>query len=58
MAQGRDNARMFLKDNPELMDEIDARVRASIEEERMKAQAEAEAKRAARQLPPLTDAER
>lgn len=53
MAQGRDNARLFLKDNPELADEIDAKVRASVEEERAKAQAEAEAKRAARQIPSI-----
>ena len=52
MAQGRDNARLFLKDNPELADEIDAKVRASVEEERAKAQAEADAKRATRQIPP------
>ena len=30
MAQGRDNARLFLKDNKELCDEIEAKIRASI----------------------------
>ena len=48
IAQGRDNARQFLKDNPELCDEIEAKIRAQVEEEKQKAQAEAEMKRAAR----------
>ena len=47
MAQGRDNARLFLKDNPELAAEIDAKVRAELEAERQAAQAEAEARRQA-----------
>ena len=50
MAQGRENARMFLKDNPEVCDEIEAKIRAQLEEERKKAEAEAEAKRQAREL--------
>ena len=50
MAQGRDNARLFLKDNPELAAEIDAKVRAELEAERAKAQAEAEARRQSRQV--------
>ncbi len=45
MAQGRENARQFLKDNPELADEIDRKIRAAMDEERKKAAAEAEAKR-------------
>ena len=48
VAQGRDNARQFLKDNPELCDEIENKIRAQVEEEKQKAQAEAEARRAAR----------
>ena len=48
IAQGRDNARQFLKDNPELCDEIENKIRAQVEEEKKKAQAEAEMKRAAR----------
>ncbi len=48
IAQGRDNARQFLKDNPELCDEIENKIRAQVEEEKKKAQAEAEQKRAAR----------
>ena len=48
LAQGRDNARQFLKDNPELCDEIEAKIRAQVEEEKQKAQAEAEMRRAAR----------
>lgn len=51
MAQGRDNARLFLKDNPELAAEIDAKVRAELDAERAKAQAEAEARRQGRQQP-------
>ena len=51
MAQGRENARTFLKDNPELCNEIEAKIRANLEEQRKKAEAEAEAKRAARELP-------
>lgn len=50
MAQGRENARTFLKDNPEVCDEIEAKIRAQLEEERQKAEAEAEAKRQAREL--------
>ena len=48
IAQGRDNARQFLKDNPELCDEIENKIRAPVEDEKKKAQAEAEMKRAAR----------
>ena len=48
IAQGRDNARQFLKDNPELCDEIENKIRSQVEEEKKKAQAEAEMKRAAR----------
>ncbi len=48
IAQGRDNARQFLKDNPELCDEIENKIRAQVEEEKKKAQADAEMKRAAR----------
>ena len=48
IAQGRDNARQFLKDNPELCDEIENKIRAQVEEEKQKAQAEAEQRRAAR----------
>ena len=48
VAQGRDNARQFLKDNPELCDEIENKIRQQVEEEKQKAQAEAEMKRAAR----------
>ena len=48
IAQGRDNARQFLKDNPELCDEIEAKIRAQVAEEKQKAQAEAEMRRAAR----------
>ncbi len=48
IAQGRDNARQFLKDNPELCDEIEAKIREQVDEEKRKAQAEAEQKRAAR----------
>ena len=48
IAQGRDNARQFLKDNPELCDEIEGKIRAQVEEEKKKAQAEADMRRAAR----------
>ena len=48
IAQGRDNARQFLKDNPELCDEIEGKIRAQVEEEKKKAQAEAEMRRSAR----------
>lgn len=50
IAQGRDNARLFLRDNPELCDEVDAKVREAVEKDRAAAQAAAEAKRAARQM--------
>ena len=48
IAQGRENARIFLKDNPALCDEIEQKIRAQVEEEKQKAREEAEAKRAAR----------
>ena len=57
MAQGRENARLFLKDNPELCNEIEGKIRANLEEQRKKAEAEAEAKRAARELPKAEDPE-
>ena len=50
IAQGRDNARLFLRDNPELCDEVDAKVREAVEKDHAAAQAAAEAKRAARQM--------
>ncbi|MBQ2769780.1 MAG: recombinase RecA [Clostridia bacterium] len=49
MAQGRENARQFLKDNPELSMEIEGKVRKLFEEERKAAAEEAEAKRQARE---------
>ena len=48
MAQGRENARTFLKDNPELCDEIERKILEQLEESRKKAEMEAEAKRQAR----------
>ena len=48
MAQGRDNARLFLKDNPELCSEIEKKIRDQVAQEQQKAREEAEAKRAAR----------
>lgn len=47
MAQGRDNARIFLKDNTELRNKIEAQLRDILEQERQKAISEQEAKRAA-----------
>ena len=49
MAQGRENARNFLKDNPELCNEIEDKIRQKLEEDRQKAEAEAEAKRQMRE---------
>lgn len=49
MAQGRENARTFLKDNPEVCDEIESKIRAQLEEARLKAEAEADARRLARE---------
>ncbi len=51
MAQGRDNARLFLKDNPELANEIEGKLRKQFDAERQKALDEAEAKRAAARPP-------
>ncbi len=47
IAQGRENTRLFLKDNPEFANELETKLRALIEEDRKKAAAEAEAKRTA-----------
>ena len=47
LGQGRENTRQFLKDNPELTNEIETKLRAQFEEERKQAAAAAEAKRAA-----------
>lgn len=49
LGQGRENARSFLRDNPELADEIEKKLRSDFEEERKKAVEAAEAKRAAAQ---------
>jgi recombination protein RecA len=49
MAQGRENARLFLKDNPEVCDEIENKIKAQIEEQRKKDAEAAEAKRRARE---------
>jgi len=45
MAQGRDNARLFLKDNRELCAQLETQLRALLEQERQKAAAEHEARR-------------
>jgi recombination protein RecA len=45
MAQGRDNARLFLKDNQELCTKIEGMIRSQMEEERARAAAEQEARR-------------
>lgn len=45
MAQGRENARQFLKDNRELCDQIEAQLRNMLEQERARAAAESEARR-------------
>jgi len=55
IAQGRENARNFLKDNPELAAEIEQKLRDCFEQERAQAAAEAEAKRAARFGTPAQD---
>ena len=49
MAQGRENARLFLKDNPEVCQEIENAIKAQIEEQRKKDVEAAEAKRRARE---------
>ena len=49
MAQGRENARLFLKDNPEVCNEIENKIKAQIEEQRRKDAEAAEAKRRARE---------
>ena len=49
MAQGRENARLFLKDNPEVCNEIESQIKAQIEEQRRKEAEAAEAKRRARE---------
>ena len=45
MAQGRDNARLFLKDNRELAEQLEAQLRGILDQERAKAAAELEARR-------------
>jgi len=47
IAQGRENTRQFLKDNPELAQKLEKELRAIMDEERKKAAAEQEAKRKA-----------
>ena len=49
IAQGRDNTRIFLKDNPELTQKLEKQLRAMFEEERKQAVADQEAKRKANQ---------
>ena len=49
IAQGRDNTRIFLKDNPELTQKLEKQLRVMFEEERKKAAVEQEAKRKANQ---------
>ncbi len=52
MAQGRENARQFLKDNRELCDQIEAQLRNMLEQERARAAAENEARRGQMQSAP------
>ena len=49
MAQGRENARLFLKDNPEVCNELENKIKAQIEEQRRKEAEAQEAKRRARE---------
>ena len=49
MAQGRENARLFLKDNPEVCNEIENKIKEQIEEQRRKEEQAAEEKRRARE---------
>ena len=49
IAQGRDNTRVFLKDNPELTQKLEKQLRVMFEEERKQAIADQEAKRRANQ---------
>ncbi len=49
MAQGRENARLFLKDNPEVCNEIENKIKEQIEEQHRKEAEAAEAKRRARE---------
>lgn len=49
MAQGRENARLFLKDNPEVCQEIENKIKAQIEEQRKKDAEAAEQKRRVRE---------
>ena len=49
MAQGRENARLFLKDNPEVCNEIESKIKEQIEEQRRKEAEAAETKRRARE---------
>ena len=49
IGQGRDNTRVFLKDNPELTQKLDKQLRVMFEEERKQAIAAQEAKRQANQ---------
>ncbi|MEN6338724.1 MAG: recombinase RecA [Clostridiaceae bacterium] len=45
IAQGRENTRLFLKDNPELAQKLDKQLRAMFDDDRKKAAADQEAKR-------------
>ncbi len=49
IAQGRDNTRVFLKDNPELTQKLEKQLRVMFEEERKQAIADQETKRRANQ---------
>lgn len=55
MAQGRDNARNFLKDNPELAAEIEKLIREDVKRQAAEAKAKADAKRAAAVRPQYND---
>lgn len=53
LAQGRDNTRLFLKDNPELCNEIEALIREDVKKAAAEAKEKADAKRAGRVMPPI-----
>lgn len=52
MAQGRDNARLFLKDNPELCNEIETLIRNDVKQAAADAKEKADAKRALHKITP------
>ena len=54
LGQGRDAAKQFFKDNPDIADDIEAKIKAAIKEEQLAAEKKSSGKKAVAKEPEIT----